>query len=215
MFEKRPVQAARAAPGRYVSPMTRGEVARRLGKSIATVRRLEGRVLFPTKRRNGRWWFDPLEVDQLSRNPVRFQAIARSTWFTARIQRLESSGLDRPWKCRAPPDIPHEIDGRVENLTALLAELLNALADLPPVHLVRAGIRRAPVSPAIGGPPRLRAACRAPRRSDPIARGPCVHVRLSVAVDAAGRAVKAAGVASGGATCNAGRRAETRTAGAC
>lgn len=46
--------------------MTRGQVARRLGKSIATVRRLEGVLLNPVQDELGVWHFDDAEVDRLA-----------------------------------------------------------------------------------------------------------------------------------------------------
>lgn len=47
--------------------MTRGQVAKRIGKSIATVRRLEGSKLHPTRDANGFLRFDPNEVDRVAR----------------------------------------------------------------------------------------------------------------------------------------------------
>lgn len=45
--------------------MTRGQVARYLGKSIATVRRIEGRLLHPRRDARGAFQFDLLEVREL------------------------------------------------------------------------------------------------------------------------------------------------------
>jgi len=45
--------------------MTRGEVARYLGKSIATVRRIEGCHLHPHRDANGVFDFEPTEVREL------------------------------------------------------------------------------------------------------------------------------------------------------
>ncbi len=47
--------------------LTRGQVARRIGRSIATVRRLEGTKLHPVVNANGVRLFDPSEVSQLAR----------------------------------------------------------------------------------------------------------------------------------------------------
>ena len=41
----------------------RAQVAKRLGKSVATVRRLEGVELFPTLDEDGTRHFDPAEVE--------------------------------------------------------------------------------------------------------------------------------------------------------
>jgi hypothetical protein len=46
--------------------MTRGQVAKRLGVSVAAVRKFEGAELHP-EMRGRRWIFDPTEVDALAR----------------------------------------------------------------------------------------------------------------------------------------------------
>ena len=45
--------------------LTRAQVARRLGKSIATVRRLEGTLLHPRLDYRGVNRFDPVDVEEL------------------------------------------------------------------------------------------------------------------------------------------------------
>jgi hypothetical protein len=45
--------------------MTRVEVADSLGVSVATVRRLEGKTLHPTRASDGHWCFDPREVESV------------------------------------------------------------------------------------------------------------------------------------------------------
>ena len=50
-----------------LSPMTRKQVALRLGKSVATVRRIEGVLLYPTRDVRGVHRFDVSEVDALAR----------------------------------------------------------------------------------------------------------------------------------------------------
>jgi len=47
--------------------LTRSQVARRLGKSVATVRRLEGMELYPRRDWRGVWRFDEAEVGALQR----------------------------------------------------------------------------------------------------------------------------------------------------
>ncbi len=47
--------------------MTRGQVAKRLGKSLATVRRIEGVLLHSTQDSQGVHRFDPDEVETLAR----------------------------------------------------------------------------------------------------------------------------------------------------
>jgi hypothetical protein len=45
--------------------LTRSQVARRLGKSVATVRRLEGVELYPRRDWRGGWQFSEVEADGL------------------------------------------------------------------------------------------------------------------------------------------------------
>jgi hypothetical protein len=56
-------RAARVTPA--TAGITRGEVAKRLGVSVASVRRMEGEALHPV-RREGVWTFDPREVEQIA-----------------------------------------------------------------------------------------------------------------------------------------------------
>lgn len=65
-FETRLGAPARHARARYTACMTRKQVARRLGKSIATVRRIEGVLLHPTRDERGIHHFEPDEVESLA-----------------------------------------------------------------------------------------------------------------------------------------------------
>lgn len=69
--------------------LTRGQVAKRLGKSIATVRRMEGGALHPKQDLNGIFRFDPTEVERVLRQPSRASvqpAISRrSEWFETAV----------------------------------------------------------------------------------------------------------------------------------
>ena len=47
--------------------MTRQQVAQRLGKSLATVRRIEGTLLHPTRDARGQYRFDDSEVEDVAR----------------------------------------------------------------------------------------------------------------------------------------------------
>lgn len=60
--------------------LTRAEVALRLRKSIATVRRLECRVLFPVKDGRGVLRFDEIEVERARSNPESVAMFAQSAW---------------------------------------------------------------------------------------------------------------------------------------
>jgi hypothetical protein len=44
------------------------QVARRLGRSLATVRRMEGVALHPTRSQRGVWLFDEAEVEEVARD---------------------------------------------------------------------------------------------------------------------------------------------------
>jgi hypothetical protein len=97
--------------------LTRSQVARRLGKSLATVRRLEGSSLHPSRDDNGVHWFDESEVQRLAdnrrttrRSPGRAghqpresgDRVERSDWW---IQRLEHV---KPAEVAARPDPEQE-----------------------------------------------------------------------------------------------------------
>jgi hypothetical protein len=60
--------------------LTRGQVANRLGRSVATVRRLEGVVLHPSRGRRGMRLFDADEVDRVAREgyPPQLSGSSRS-----------------------------------------------------------------------------------------------------------------------------------------
>jgi hypothetical protein len=114
-----PGQAA-AAPspiGYAWAMLTRAQVARRLGKSIATVRRLEGSQLHPRRDASGVFRFDEAEVSRLAaaRGMGReCQTVipslapagrgARSEWFHARVDH-EGAGCDS--------DSPDDVEGGV------------------------------------------------------------------------------------------------------
>jgi hypothetical protein len=70
--------------------LTRREVAAALGKSIATVRRLEGHVLHPQRDAQGTHWFDAGEVDRLRDDPSRAKRWARSGWLQKRLRTATS-----------------------------------------------------------------------------------------------------------------------------
>jgi hypothetical protein len=55
------------AGGTFTPMLTRSGVAKRLGKSMATVRRMEGVELFPTRDERGVNWFEPEEVERVAR----------------------------------------------------------------------------------------------------------------------------------------------------
>jgi hypothetical protein len=46
--------------------LTRGQAARLLGRSVATVRRIEGRLLHPTRDARGTHWFHEYDVERLA-----------------------------------------------------------------------------------------------------------------------------------------------------
>src|SRR5438093_13604502 len=67
--------------------LTRGQVAKRIGRSIATVRRIEGTLLHPQRDANGVLRFAPAEVDRLAarlrhtRGRASLGGSSRSRWF--------------------------------------------------------------------------------------------------------------------------------------
>ena len=71
--------------------MTRKQVARRLGKSIATVRRIEGVLLHPTRDERGIHHFEPDEVEALASDVDRgVVALSSDLGFVDRNPRFES-----------------------------------------------------------------------------------------------------------------------------
>jgi hypothetical protein len=48
--------------------LTRSQVAKRLDRSVATVRKMEGRVLHPTRNERGVWLFDEADVEEVARD---------------------------------------------------------------------------------------------------------------------------------------------------
>jgi hypothetical protein len=90
--------------------MTRGQVAKRLGVSVAAVRKFEGTELHP-EMRGRRWIFDPTEVDGLAR--LRARGGGRlATPFNGE----GSKGSD-------PDDGTRDIDELPEDLDDLLGEV--------------------------------------------------------------------------------------------
>lgn len=85
--------------------LTRGQVAKRLGKSIATVRRMEGNVLHPVRDRNGIFQFDPVEVErvaQVRRDPS-VQGERRSAWLIDTVGDRGIASDDADSEEDAPP----------------------------------------------------------------------------------------------------------------
>jgi hypothetical protein len=124
--------------------LTRIQVARRLGKSIATVRRLEGRVLFPSRDWRGVHLFDDWEVEQLRERPARAFTYARSEWFEARQKEAKKAAA--PSTKDAPRVFAASASSEAYEMTTadVLARALEVLADrlcvIPTTVLARAGI---------------------------------------------------------------------------
>lgn len=119
--------------------LTRAQVARRLGRSIATVRRLEGSVLHPTRDHRGVYRFDDAEVAKLARDrrlsPREGDgASARSGWFEENVFVDDDDGeLDDGWgedDEAGPEALCEPRDGSVERdmaeATAKITAALNA-----------------------------------------------------------------------------------------
>ena len=81
-------------------PLTRAEVAKRLGKSIATVRRLEYRVLFPSRDPRGVLRFEESDVERARRDPASLRVFGRSLWFEDKVRDDEYRRREAP--SRAP-----------------------------------------------------------------------------------------------------------------
>jgi hypothetical protein len=123
-----------------VRTLTRADVARRLRKSIATVRRLEHRVLFPVRDEHGVHRFDESEVELARRDSESLKRYARSRW-------LEDKVRDDEWKARtASPRriskktrrvIPSEYAALADDLQSALGALI---ARFEVGHLLSCGL---------------------------------------------------------------------------
>ena len=76
--------------------LKRREVAARMRKSIATVRRLEGHVLHPQRDARGTYWFDSEDVERLRERPNRGKEWARSDWLRRRMRSQTDRALHHP-----------------------------------------------------------------------------------------------------------------------
>lgn len=92
----------------YLQNMTRKQVARKLGKSIATVRALEGVHLHPVEDDRGVWRFDPEEVERVAGD---IQSGRLSLWET--LQHGVASLPEQAWCANCA-----ESKKRVEELQA-------------------------------------------------------------------------------------------------
>jgi len=80
--------------------MRRAQVAKRIGKSVATVRRLEGMELFPTMDEDGTHRFDPAEVEAFAARTDR-NTRSQSSWLRAELaRRAEEEAEDRDHAAR-------------------------------------------------------------------------------------------------------------------
>ena len=80
--------------------MRRAQVAKRIGKSVATVRRLEGMGLFPTVDEDGTHRFDPAEVEAFAARMDR-STPPQSAWLRAELaRRAEEEADDRDHAAR-------------------------------------------------------------------------------------------------------------------
>lgn len=97
--------------------MTRKQVAERLGKSLATVRRLEGVLLHPSLDGRGKAHFDDAEVEQLLGSMERGEV---TLW---QHMRGASPPLEQEDMPESTPKPCEECDERGQQLSRLRAEL--------------------------------------------------------------------------------------------
>jgi hypothetical protein len=115
-------------------PITRADVARLLDVSTTTVRRLEGKVLFPEFKR-GVYWFDLAEVEDLKRKGWPKEA-AQSRWFREnrgaihRPHSVQRAAVARPMHSSPAPN-PHASELDDSDLCVALDELVDVIARLP------------------------------------------------------------------------------------
>jgi len=112
--------------------MTRQQVATRLGKSLATVRRLEGVRLRPVQDARGVHRFDPDEVEALARYLASGQV---ALWQELRPNSGDSTGARRSADCPNCSDLEQQVQALQQHLEELRAKHHRELDEL---HRARA-----------------------------------------------------------------------------
>lgn len=102
---------------RATMELTRKQVAARLRRSVATVRRLEGRALHPRRDAQGVHWFSAEEVERLRRAPEGMRVDACSPWLRGRILSREERASARS---RVPKRAAPVSDHRLQLVRATL-----------------------------------------------------------------------------------------------
>ncbi len=116
--------------------LTRSQVARRLGRSIATVRRLEDRALHPIVGKRNVRYFDVLEVDRLKQDPARLVSCAQSGWF----KRKRASATRRASVPAAPEACAESAAEHRAFVASELEGLFEKLVEIPAARLLKAGL---------------------------------------------------------------------------
>lgn len=128
--------------------LTRSQVARRIGRSLATVRRLEGKELHPRSDARGVNRFDPGEVDALAERLMETGSVpglsdggpenCEGDWRqdAQRIRELAADVDDLRRQLshaeRKARDADHELDEYKERVARALGELARDLSEIDP-----------------------------------------------------------------------------------
>ena len=112
--------------------LTRSAVAKKLGRSLATVRRLEGKELFPRCDSRGVNWFDEADVERVA---VRFARgdvpSAQGPWLRKRRGHSQKGAVDPARReTSAPSDSLAALSAENRRLRHELNEANSALAHL-------------------------------------------------------------------------------------
>ena len=107
--------------------MTRQQVATRLGKSLATVRRLEGVRLWPVQDSRGVHRFDPYEVEALAHDLASGQV---ALWQELRPNLSDSTGPRRSGDCSNCSDLEQQVHALQQLLDELRAKHQRELDEL-------------------------------------------------------------------------------------
>jgi len=112
--------------------LTRSAVAKKLGRSLATVRRLEGKELFPWCDNRGVHWFDEADVERVAARLARGAVpAAQGAWLRKRRRHSHESAVDpRRRETREPSDSVADLRAENERLRRELDDANSALADL-------------------------------------------------------------------------------------
>jgi hypothetical protein len=111
--------------------LTRSAVAKKLCRSLATVRRLEGTELFPWRDSRGVHWFDEADVERVAARFARADVpSARGAWLRKRCGHSQNPPINANREMSVPSDSVAGLRAENRRLRRELDDANSALADL-------------------------------------------------------------------------------------